>query len=75
MNGNNKLRYIAIAASQIPPGIRWDVPGHCQGQIVERAYASPGARGEEGPGALYKRVIDRSEPGVVRLYRLEGGAH
>lgn len=33
------MRYRKITASQIPAGVRWDVPGTHQGQIVEVAYA------------------------------------
>ena len=65
-----KHDYQPTTLDQIPDGVRFDVPMHRQGQIVEVAYGGFG-RPEHGPGDEYKRVHDRSEgPNAVRYYRL-----
>ncbi len=56
-------KYIRISESQIPEGVRFDVPGPNQGQIVEVAYGGFG-RAEHGDGDPYKRVTDRSDRSV-----------
>jgi hypothetical protein len=54
--------WIRITEDEIPEGTRFDVPRHCQGQIVEVAYGGPSSdRYEYGPGAPLKRVHDRSD--------------
>lgn len=66
----SKHDYQPITLDQVPDGVRFDVPPHRQGQIVEVAYGGFG-RAEHGPGDEYKRVHDRSEgPSAVRYYRL-----
>lgn len=52
-------KYIPIAFGSVPGNVRFDVPRHCQGQIVEVAYGGF-SRAEHCEGDPYKRVIDRS---------------
>ena len=60
--------------SYIPAGVRFDVSGPCQGQIVEVAYADASPEGGEAAlrSAAYKRIIDWSiapgRPGRVTYY-------
>lgn len=63
-------KYIPTSADKIPAHVRWDVPAHNQGQIVETAYADgrPG-RDEACNGSKYRRVTDRSDRSVT-YYRL-----
>lgn len=62
-------RYIECERSEIPEGVRFDVPRHLQGQHVEVAYGDFG-RAEHAEGDLYKRVHDRSVgPAAVTYYR------
>jgi hypothetical protein len=53
------MKYTETPAASVPNTIRFDVPGDCQGQIIEVAYGGTG-RHEHGPGAQWKRVVDRS---------------
>lgn len=73
MSNTNSGKYTPCDESSIPAGVRFDVPRHLQGQIVEVAYGGI-SRSEHGPGDLYKRVTDRSVgagfPGRVTYYRL-----
>lgn len=63
--------YTRVPAAEVPSNLRWDVPGRLAGQIVETAYATPGARYEQDDGATYKRVTDRTGgEGTVRFFRL-----
>ena len=65
------MKYTEIPATALPGDLRFDVPGHNQGQIVEVAYADyPTARSEACAGATYKRVTDRSDRSVT-YYRRE----
>ncbi len=62
----SKTKYTQIAANQVPANVRWDVPAHCAGQIVEVAYAAARpSRDEAGPGDPYQRVTDRSDRSVT----------
>jgi len=65
---STKLTYEKCAEAEIPGKVRFDIPGHLQGQIVEVAYGGFG-RYEHGPGDPYKRVTDRSDRSVT-YYRL-----
>lgn len=66
-----KYTYVPCRESEVPGDIRFDVPGHLDGQIVERAYGTRG-RAEAGVGDPWKRVTDRST-GAVTYYRLADG--
>lgn len=59
-------KYIPTDADKIPANVRWDVPRHNQGQIVEVAYADahPG-RDEACAGSKYRRVSDRSDLSIT----------
>lgn len=63
------LHYTPIAESQIPDGVRFDVPGDCQGQTIEVAYGGF-SRTEHGEGAPYRRVHDQSLPHAITYYVL-----
>jgi hypothetical protein len=54
-------KYVECKEDEIPEGVRFDVPRHHQGQIVEIAYGGFG-RGEHGDGDPFKRVTDQSLP-------------
>lgn len=72
MTTAKKIAYRPIDRSAVPEGIRWDVPPHNQGQIVEVAY-SDGIRGSRElacRGDRYQRVTDRSD-GSVSYYMLD----
>jgi hypothetical protein len=57
------VKYERIPASEVPQGLRWDVPRQNQGQIVEVAYADyPTCRSEAARGSAYERATDQSEP-------------
>ena len=58
-----ETKYTEISQDQVPAGVRFDVPRHLQGQIIEVAYGGF-SRWEHGPGDLYKRVTDRSDRSV-----------
>lgn len=64
--------YVPCTLADIPAEVRFDVPGHNQGQIVEVAYGTFSV-GEAGVGDPYQRVIDRSlgqdDPTRVSYYR------
>ena len=67
-----KPHYTEISEFSVPPDLRWDVPAHNQGQIVEVAYADyPTCADEACSGSLYKRVTDRSDQSVA--YYRRGG--
>jgi hypothetical protein len=60
---SKKTTYSKITATEIPAGVRFDVPRSNQGQHVEVAYGgSASSRTEHDVGARYKRVTDYSEP-------------
>ncbi len=63
-----KTQYIKIDMSEVPSGVRFDVPRHNQGQIVEIAYGGFD-RAEHGNGDPYKRVRDRSDGSIVYYRR------
>ncbi len=57
--------YLRCNASAVPDGLRFDVPGHMQGQIVEYAFADAVTRrGEAGIGSAWKMATDRSDQSV-----------
>lgn len=56
------LEYQKVPASEVPDNLRWVTPMRHQGHIVEISYAQPGAAGDPGPGDLWMRVTDHSEP-------------
>ncbi len=62
-------KYVRIQASEVPAGVRFDVPAHNQGQIVEVAYGGFD-RAEHGAGDPYKRVTDRSDRSVAYYKRV-----
>jgi hypothetical protein len=68
-------KYIVCSKSEIPEGVRWDVPGRHQGQIIEIAYGAFGATGFDD-GAPYRKVTDQSldvtDPGRVTYCRRAG---
>ncbi len=64
-----KTTYTKIEESQVPAGVRFDVPRHNQGQIVEVAYGGFD-RSEHGNGDPYKRVTDRSDRSVAFYKRV-----
>jgi len=64
--------YVPCTLDEIPEGVRFDVPGRNQGQIVEVAYGGF-SRGEHGAGDPYKRVVDRSEGPTPRYYMIRHG--
>lgn len=66
------IRYAPIPACDVPAGVRFDIPGRNQGQIVEVAYGGWG-RAEHGPGDPYRRTIDRSTGRVTYARRIDGG--
>jgi len=63
--------YVEIKRSEVPGGVRFDVPRRNQGQIVEIAYGGF-ARSEHDEGDPYKRETDRSLPAEQRtkFYKL-----
>jgi hypothetical protein len=62
-------KYREIPETEVPADLRFDVPRHNQGQMVEVAYADyPTDRYEACSGATYKRVTDRSD-GSVTYYK------
>ena len=61
-------KYTQINESDVPSGVRFDVPRRHQGQIIEVAYGGWG-RYEHDDGAEYKREIDRSDRSAA-YYRL-----
>ena len=57
--------YLRCDASNVPDGLRFDVPGRFQGQIVEYAFADAiTRRGEAGVGSAWKMTTDRSNQSV-----------
>ncbi|MCZ2414130.1 MAG: hypothetical protein LC136_07750 [Burkholderiales bacterium] len=74
MTKTKRIEYVEVPADTVPSGLRWDVPGANQGQMVEVAYADPGSRAPAEHGDPWQRVTDRSErpgsPRRVRYYRL-----
>jgi hypothetical protein len=62
--------YQEIDETQVPDGVRFDVPRRNQGQMIEVAYGGFGA-GPWDDGDLYKRVKDRTAP-TTRFYQLKG---
>lgn len=54
-----KYVYVPIPEAEVPPNIRFDVPGPFQGQAVELAWGTF-SRAEASAGAPYKRVTDLS---------------
>jgi hypothetical protein len=54
-----------LRCSNVPDGLRFDVPGRFQGQIVEYSFAdaTPG-RGEADVGSAWKQTTDRSDQSV-----------
>ena len=66
-------KYIPCSESDIPAGVRFDVPGRLQGQPTEVAYGGF-SRGEHDEGDPYKRVTERAiGPTAVRYYKLATG--
>jgi hypothetical protein len=61
-------RYIECRESDIPAGVRFDVPRRHQGQIVEVAFGGFD-RAEHDHGDPYKRITDRSDRSV-NYYKL-----
>jgi len=55
-----KYEYIRIPASQVPEGVRFDVPARNQGQHTEVAYGGFG-RAAHCEGDKYKRVRSPTE--------------
>jgi hypothetical protein len=53
-------RYVACRESDIPAGVRFDVPRRDQGQMIEVAYGGYG-RAEHGEGDPYMRVTDHTD--------------
>jgi hypothetical protein len=68
--------YIPCKLSDIPKGVRFDVPRSCQGQIVEISYGTFG-RAEAGPGDPFMCRKDQSlhfgHPEREEYYRLAKG--
>ena len=70
MNAATKTKYVKIQESAVPAGLRFDVPAHCAGQIVEVAYGDRAeCRAENSRGAPYMRVHDRSDRTTVYYRR------
>lgn len=67
--------YVEISESEIPAGVRFDVPGRNQGQVIEVAYGGFN-RASHDAGDPYKKVTDRSVPvgraSRVTYYRWQG---
>lgn len=66
---SKKYRYEPCSERDIPAGVRFDVPRHLQGQMVEIAYGGFDRAGHEA-GDPYKRVTDRGLGGGTTYYRL-----
>jgi hypothetical protein len=67
-----KHHYRPFPADRLPSDIRWDVPGHNQGQIVEVAYADYPTQADEAClGSKYRRITCRSDRTVVYAVREE----
>lgn len=69
------VRYVDVPESEVPDDVRFDVPQHNQGQIVEVAYASARrGRDEACYGDYWRRRTDQSiapgRPGRVTYARL-----
>jgi hypothetical protein len=57
--------YLRCDASNVPDGLRFNVPGRFQGQIVEYAFADAiTRRGEAGVGSAWKMTTDWSNRSV-----------
>jgi hypothetical protein len=68
-----RLTYVRTLLESLPAELRWDVPRHNQGQIVEVAYADERPLACEAcHGSAYQRVTDRSD-GSVAYYRRSQG--
>ncbi len=62
--------YTKIDESELPDGLRFDVPRMNQGQNIEAAYAAwPTTRYEAGVGDKYKRVTNRVNQ-TITYYKL-----
>lgn len=66
---NGTAHYIPCDITDIPVGVRFDVPPRNQGQIVEVAYGTKGSSPATA-GDAWKRETDRSCVDSVRYYRL-----
>ena len=70
-----KGKYVPCLKTDIPAGMRFDVPDRHQGQIIEVAYGGFGSSEiDDGVGgAVYKRVTDRGvrpdHPEYAMYYR------
>lgn len=60
-------KYISCNQTDVPAEVRFDAPPQNQGQIIVVEYGDHG-RAVHGPGARYKRVINRQD-GSVAYYR------
>lgn len=60
------MKYLEIAAPELPANVRWDTPPQNQGQTIEVSYAHARPASDEAcAGAPYKRVRDRSDQSVT----------
>lgn len=68
---SDSVEYYQIPATDLPHGLRWDVPRRHQGQPDETAYADwPRDASEAGHGSPYMR--HRSMTGQTTYYRTDG---
>lgn len=70
MTTKQKIVYVEVQSSEVPAGLRWDVPARNQGQIVEVAYAAwPWTAAEAGHGDEWQRVFDASDRSLAYFRR------
>jgi len=68
----DEIKYQPIKKSELPGGLRFDVPGQNQGQHIEVAYADyPAFKAEARRGSAYMRVHDLSDQTVAYLKLLQ----
>jgi hypothetical protein len=65
-----RFAYLSVKESELPKGLRFDVPRREQGQIIEVAYADdPPEEGEACNGSKYRRESDQSDGSVTYYVR------
>jgi hypothetical protein len=69
---NYNYNYYKIPETEVPEGVRWDVPRQNQGQIVTASYADwPWSQCEACHGARYQKVYDAGDQSLA-FHRRDG---
>ena len=72
MGQNNT--YVPIQPSEVPSELSWDTPARNRGQMVEVSYSRhPSDHSPSGPGAKYRRTVDRSDRDITYAILVEAG--